>query len=95
MINNNKSNPIIKRAFCGSLNSSDCLVTIEPNLADIIQIFIQSPFEKQFGEQMRTLTLKILKDNNVTSCKVLIQDQGALEIVLKSRILVALERSKS
>ncbi|MDO8059362.1 citrate lyase acyl carrier protein ['Crotalaria aegyptiaca' phytoplasma] len=94
MINNNKSKPIIKRAFCGSLNSSDCLVTIEPNLADI-KIFIQSPFEKQFGEQMRTLTLKILKENNVTNCKVLIQDQGALEIVLKSRILVALERSKS
>ncbi|MDO8064225.1 citrate lyase acyl carrier protein [Candidatus Phytoplasma bonamiae] len=95
MINNNKFNPIIKRAFCGSLNSSDCLVTIEPNLSDIIQIIIQSPFEKQFGERMRSLTLEILKKNNITSCKVLIQDQGALEIVLKSRILVALERSKA
>ncbi|MDV3159209.1 MAG: hypothetical protein Q8769_01495 [Candidatus Phytoplasma australasiaticum] len=46
MINNNKLKPIIKRAFCGSLNSSDCLITIEPNLSDIIQIIIQSPFEK-------------------------------------------------
>ncbi|MCG3566710.1 MAG: citrate lyase acyl carrier protein [Candidatus Phytoplasma australasiaticum] len=95
MINNNKLKPIIKRAFCGSLNSSDCLITIEPNLSDIIQIIIQSPFEKQFGEQMRTLTLEILKENNVTSCKLLIQDQGALEIVLKSRILVALERART
>lgn len=80
--------------FCGSLASSDCLVTIEPNKENKINISIESPFIRQFGKRIKKLSLDILEERKISSCNLIIQDQGAIDEVIKSRIVIALDRMK-
>lgn len=84
---------IKKMASAGSLESSDVLVTIEPNQEQKINLTINSPFIRQFGHQMKAIALTTLQNLQVTNCNLVIQDQGAIDEVLIARIITALERA--
>lgn len=85
------------KSEAGSLESSDCYVTIEPS--DIFTLEISSTVDKQFhnliNKDIEQTIEKFKKSNNISQLpiKIKIDDRGALSFALKARILTALNRS--
>ncbi|MCL8210079.1 citrate lyase acyl carrier protein [Spiroplasma attinicola] len=84
---------IKKIASAGSLDSSDVLVTVELNHKTENCITINSPFIRQFGQEMKNIVIKILNDLKINNCNIVIQDQGAINEVLIARIVTAISRA--
>lgn len=84
---------ITKHAVAGTLESSDCMVTIEPN-ASGVDFHLESVVAHQFGNQIRAVALETLQKLNVESVKISIVDKGALDCTIKARIEAAVYRSQ-
>ena len=84
---------LLKCATAGTLESSDVFVSLTPN-DDSLDIEIDSVVYKQFGEDIRRVTLDVLSDLDITAAKVSIVDRGALECVLRARVETAVLRAK-
>lgn len=80
------------KAVAGTLESSDMYVIIEPN-ATGIELEIESVVMGQYGDDVRRVILKSLEELGVTSAKVLVNDKGAIEPVIKSRIQTVVTRA--
>ena len=80
------------KAVAGTLESSDMYVIIEPN-ATGIELEIESVVMGQYGDDIKRVILESLKRLEVTSAKVLINDKGAIEPVIKSRIQTVVTRA--
>ncbi len=78
-------------AVAGSLESNDCLVTIQP--ADDLIIDIESIVFSQFGEQIKEVIEQTLSENKVKSGHIICDDKGALDYTIKARLITAIERS--
>lgn len=77
---------------CGNEKDSDALVTI--NLDSIgIEILIESKNKKMFGNLMEKAVKEVLTDMKVDNAKVLVQDFGALDFVIKGRTRTAVRRA--
>lgn len=77
---------------CGNEKDSDALVTI--NLDNIgIEILIESKNKKMFGNLMEKAVKEVLTDMKVDNAKVLVQDFGALDFVIKGRTRTAVRRA--
>lgn len=83
---------IEKAAIAGTLESSDCMVTVEPGEGNI-EFSLESPVINQFGNQMRKVTMETLKALDIDNVKITIIDKGALDCTLKARIEGAVYRS--
>lgn len=84
---------IKKFASAGSLDSSDVLITVELNQNNKNSITINSPFIRQFGQEIKNTVTEILKNLKITSCNIVVQDQGAINEVLVARIITAISRA--
>ena len=73
---------IKKPAVAGTLESSDCQVTVEPGA--VIH---------QFGNQIKKVTLETLKDLGIDNVRISIVDKGALDCTIKARIEGAVFRA--
>lgn len=82
---------IKKTAICGTLESSDIMITVMP--AEEIKVELNSSVEKQFGEEIRQLITKTVSDMGVTGALVQAQDKGALNCTIKARVKTALCRA--
>lgn len=82
-----------KPALAGTLESSDAQVVVEPNPAGGIEITVESPVKKQFGRSIRASAEEVLKGMGVSSASVTITDKGALDAVIRSRLMAAVCRS--
>ena len=80
------------KAVAGTLDSSDMYVIIEPN-ATGIELEIESVVMGQYGDDVRRVILESLEELGVTSAKVLVNDKGAIEPVIKSRIQTVVTRA--
>lgn len=80
------------KAVAGTLESSDMYVIIEPN-ATGIELEIESVVMGQYGDDVRRAILESLKELGVTSAKILVNDKGAIEPVIKSRIQTVVTRA--
>ena len=80
---------IKKAATAGTLESSDCMVTVEPGEGKI-DFSLESSVIHQYGNQLRKVALKNLDIDNV---RITIVDKGALDCTLKARIEGAVFRS--
>lgn len=80
------------KAVAGTLESSDMYVIIEPN-ATGIELEIESVVMGQYGDDVRKVILESLEELGVTSAKVLVNDKGAIEPVIKSRIQTVVTRA--
>jgi len=78
------------KTSAGSLESSDCLITISDS--DKLEIIIESVVLEQFGDQIKTVILDTLKENNITKMHVVCLDKGALDYTIKSRLETAIQR---
>ncbi|MBU1020662.1 MAG: citrate lyase acyl carrier protein [Firmicutes bacterium] len=74
----------------GSLESSDCLITIAPS-EDLV-INIESVVFEQFGDDILRVISETLKLHKITKLNVLCQDKGALDYTIKSRLETAIKR---
>ncbi|MGL4672012.1 MAG: citrate lyase acyl carrier protein [Cetobacterium sp.] len=80
------------KAVAGTLESSDVYVIIEPNSTGI-ELEIESVVMGQYGDDVKRVVLESLDELGVTSAKVLINDKGAIEPVIKSRIQTVVTRA--
>lgn len=77
---------------CGNEKDSDALVTINLDNRGI-EILIESKNKKMFGNLMEKAVKEVLTDMKVDNAKVLVQDFGALDFVIKGRTRTAVRRA--
>lgn len=78
-------------ATCGTLESSDIQIIIEPS--DEMYIELESTVKAQFGDQIKNVILDTLKELDVKTAKIFANDKGAIDPVIKSRVQTAVYRS--
>lgn len=83
---------IKKPAVAGTLESSDCMVTVEPGQGKI-DFNLDSAVAHQFGNQIRKVVLETLENLGVSDVKISIVDKGALDCTIKARVEGAVFRS--
>lgn len=83
---------IEKPAMAGTLESSDCQVTVEAGNGNI-DLVLDSVVINQFGNQIRKVTLETLERLGVDDVRITIVDKGALDCTIKARIEGAVYRS--
>ena len=81
-----------KEAMAGTLESSDCQVSVEPG-ANGIELSIESSVINQFGRQIRATVLETLDRLEVKDVKIKVVDKGALDCTLKARVEGAVFRA--
>lgn len=85
---------IKKSAVAGTLESSDCMVTIEPVEKGTGIVFdLDSTVIRQYGYQIRKVTMETLENLDVSDIKVTIVDKGALDCTIKARVEGAVYRA--
>lgn len=77
---------IKKPAMAGTLESSDCQITIRPNPGRGIQIELESIVKTMFGDSILETAENTLKEFGVRDAEVEIHDKGALDCVIKARM---------
>lgn len=83
----------MKKGIAGSLQSSDCLVTVTES--EELNIEVISTVGAFFQDQIETVvkeTLKSLKQMNVS---IKVEDRGALDQTIEARVRSAVERMMS
>lgn len=84
---------IKKPAMAGTLESSDCQVSVEAGNGKI-ELELDSVVINQFGNQIRKVALETLDRLRVSDVKIKIVDKGALDCTIKARIEGAVYRSQ-
>ena len=82
---------ILKSAAAGTLESSDCMVTVEPGVG--LSLDLSSSVMNQYGRQIKAAVLETLDRLGVQNVNVTVVDKGALECTLKARVECAVFRS--
>ena len=83
---------ILKTAVAGTLESSDCMVTVEPG-QDGIEFDLESAVIRQFGKQIKKVTYETLDRLGVDNVKIRMVDKGALDCTIKARVECAVFRA--
>ena len=83
---------IKKPAVAGTLESSDCMVTVEPGDGKV-DFTLDSAVAHQFGNEIRKVALDTLENLGVDNVRISIVDKGALDCTIKARIEGAVYRS--
>lgn len=82
-----------KPAVAGTLESSDAMVTVEPNEEGGIDFELDSAVIHQYGNSIRRTVMDVLKRLDVEDVKISVVDKGALDCTLKARVECAVYRS--
>lgn len=84
-----------KNSQAGSLESNDVLVLVKPGDNDFeMKLEIDSIVINQFGDRIKEIAEKKLKEMNVENAHVKIQDKGALDCTIEARIEAAIKRAQ-
>ncbi|MBP3898047.1 MAG: citrate lyase acyl carrier protein [Mogibacterium sp.] len=83
---------IKKTAVAGTLESSDCMVTIEPS-AKGLELDLESAVIRQYGKRIAEVAMETLGRLGVENARVSIVDKGALDCTIKARVECAVMRS--
>ena len=83
---------IKKPAMAGTLESSDCMVTVEPG-ENGINLELDSAVIRQFGPQIRKVIFETLERLDVANGRITVVDKGALDCTIKARVEAAVYRS--
>ncbi len=85
---------IKKPAMAGTLESSDCMVTVEPaDKGSGIDFELDSVVIHQFGESIKRTVLDTLERLDVEDAAIRVVDKGALDCTIKARVECAVYRS--
>lgn len=84
---------IQKPAMAGTLESSDCQVTVEAGDGKI-DFSLESAVINQYGNQIRKVVYETLEHLGVKDVRISIVDKGALDCTIKARVEGAIFRSQ-
>lgn len=84
---------IMKKAWAGTMESSDAYVEIEPGQGGL-KIELESVVKAQFGDAIEEVIRDVMNEFGVESAAVRVVDRGALECVLRARLETAVLRGK-
>ena len=84
---------IITNAAAGTMESSDCMVTIRPGDGSL-DIELDSDVKVMFGQSILETIRSTLEGLGVTSAEVEVRDRGALDCVIRARVETAIIRGK-
>lgn len=79
--------------FKGENIRSDCFVRVELKDEGGIKIKIKSKVETMYGDKIKSLIEKGLDQLEVRNCEVFVEDYGALDFVIASRLECAIKRA--
>ena len=82
---------LLHTASAGTLESSDCLVTVSPS--EKLDLEYKGANSTVFAERTLCLVESVAKEYGIKGATISIQDQGALEITIRARLETALERA--
>ncbi|PKK95254.1 MAG: citrate lyase acyl carrier protein [Tenericutes bacterium HGW-Tenericutes-5] len=80
------------KGTAGSKESNDCLITIESSVERKIEI--NSIVGVFFYDQILKVVEDTLDEQELYNVKVIVEDKGALDYTIKSRLLTAIERMR-
>ncbi len=83
---------ITRPAIAGTLESSDCQVTVEPGNGKI-EFYLESAVMNQYGNQIKKVVMETLKRLEIENIKLTMVDKGALDCTIKARVEGAVFRS--
>ena len=83
---------IKKPAIAGTLESSDCQVTVEPGDGQV-EFELESAVMHQFGKQIRKVVMETLAHLDVKDVRITVVDKGALDCTIRARVEGAVYRS--
>lgn len=83
---------IAKPAMAGTLESSDCQVTVEPGEGKV-EFHLESAVINQYGNQIRKVVMETLENLEIDNVKVIMVDKGALDYTIKARVEGAIFRA--
>ena len=84
---------IKKSAVAGTLESSDAMVSVEPNEGHGIEFELNSAVIHQYGHSIRKTVLQTLENLGVSDVKISVVDKGALDCTIKARVEGAVFRA--
>ncbi len=85
---------IAKTAQAGTLESSDVMITVAPGTQGSgIVIELESIVLAQYGEDIKVMLEKTVKDQGITDIYIKAVDRGALDCTICARTLAALSRA--
>lgn len=84
---------IKNKAKAGTLESSDAEVEVFPS--DKVEVNVKSTVYAQFGKQIEEVIQKVLDNFEIKSGKIQVDDRGALDCTIKSRVETAILRSNN
>ena len=80
----------MKIATAGTLESNDCLMTVQSYQG--IKIEIESIVFDQFGDQIEHVIRQTLVEKGISNIHVICKDKGALDYCIKARLLTSIQR---
>ncbi len=80
----------MKTISVGTLESSDCLITLKS--AQTLSIDIDSVVHEAFYDHIKAVVEKTLAQYNIEKIQVIVQDKGALDYTIIARLKSAIER---
>ncbi|MGN0295348.1 MAG: citrate lyase acyl carrier protein [Lachnospiraceae bacterium] len=83
---------IKKPAIAGTLESSDCQVTVEAGEGKI-DFSLDSSVMNQYGNQIRRVVYETLNNLGIDNVRISVVDKGALDCTIKARVEGAVFRS--
>ena len=83
---------IRKPAIAGTLESSDCQVTVEPGEGNV-EFALESAVINQYGNQIKKVVMEVLANLEVDDVRIAIVDKGALDCTIKARVEGAIFRA--
>jgi len=85
---------IYREAKAGLDDRGDVVVSLSPaEKGTGVQLEIESRVMSMFGEQIRASVLDVIDNYELTDLKVRVQDRGALDYVIRARLITAIERA--
>ena len=84
---------IVRTATAGTLESSDCMVTVIPADLPGVELEIDSVVLAQYGEAIRSVASGTAARLGAAGARVRIQDRGAYDCVIAARVEAALIRA--
>ncbi|MGL4985896.1 MAG: citrate lyase ACP [Treponemataceae bacterium] len=72
----------------------DVFITIDLSYTQGILIEIVSKMENLYGNQIKLVIKSVLQELNITNAKVICEDNGGLDFVIRSRVKSAVRKAK-
>lgn len=79
-------------ASAGTMESSDCMVLVEPGEGNV-ELSLDSVVINQFGNQIRRVVLDTLNNLEIDNVKLRVIDKGALDCTIRARVEAAIFRA--